>query len=570
MKEEGDKTFIWILAIVGLFTLFAIVAFLLITFIFSSAHNLKNVSYSPPSSFDCSNSSIQALWDSIFNMNSDNLSINYTTDGQNCTSFVAIKNTTDEVFLLTRVKMWFFTDVDILSASDNKMSPQGVSLFLSLLNNPNSNLTDFTPYLINRSINNSVDADNEFRRVFKISPGYWQTNLSTISYSFQNRSTQGNNSILTTGQIAMAYYYDAFIFSNASRPACTPNWQQSSTTCRSDDTYQLGYSDSNSCNVSPNSTYSNRTVNCDFDKNGIIGNRSTINDVNLDADVFINGNNTIESMNLTNSTYLVEIKEGNTTRISFNHNFSSALDLKNITIKEEQTSADFGYLIVSGINDTKSIFVDKLINSSSSVCIRDSHIDTISEISANCSADGEVLINCPGSNSSYSCSSINNTFMISGLTGSAAREIIPSVQNFPGNCTSNWQCADWGACSNSQQSRLCTDANNCNANNNTRTDVQVCAMPCTSNWQCTNWTDCTKDGTQTRSCTDLNGCNLNNVPEQGQTCTYTNTFNTTKLAIFIIIGVLVIAVGVVGWFLMSVLKKKSMIPSINEVSGNSV
>ncbi len=44
-------------------------------------------------------------------------------------------------------------------------------------------------------------------------------------------------------------------------------------------------------------------------------------------------------------------------------------------------------------------------------------------------------------------------------------------------CTENWQCSDWSACSNNQQTRTCTDLNNCGTINNKPAIIQSCTSP---------------------------------------------------------------------------------------------
>jgi len=44
-------------------------------------------------------------------------------------------------------------------------------------------------------------------------------------------------------------------------------------------------------------------------------------------------------------------------------------------------------------------------------------------------------------------------------------------------CVPNWQCNSWDVCSNSTQTRTCTDSNNCNTVNGKPTLVQSCTPP---------------------------------------------------------------------------------------------
>lgn len=48
-------------------------------------------------------------------------------------------------------------------------------------------------------------------------------------------------------------------------------------------------------------------------------------------------------------------------------------------------------------------------------------------------------------------------------------------------CTPNWQCTSWSTCSNSNQTRTCTDQNNCGNNNGKPILTQSCSLPPTCN-----------------------------------------------------------------------------------------
>lgn len=41
-------------------------------------------------------------------------------------------------------------------------------------------------------------------------------------------------------------------------------------------------------------------------------------------------------------------------------------------------------------------------------------------------------------------------------------------------CTENWQCSSWSSCTNNQQTRTCTDLNNCGTTNNKPIETQSC------------------------------------------------------------------------------------------------
>jgi len=110
-----------------------------------------------------------------------------------------------------------------------------------------------------------------------------------------------------------------------------------------------------------------------------------------------------------------------------------------------------------------------------SICIKDSEIQNISEISSNCRGTEEYFVNCDGTNQSeYTCSIINDSYKITGLKHSGVIEhgqvILPPSNPSSGggggggsgklnkvdNCTSSWKCTIWGNCLNNIKTRTCS------------------------------------------------------------------------------------------------------------------
>ena len=151
------------------------------------------------------------------------------------------------------------------------------------------------------------------------------------------------------------------------------------------------------------------------------------------------------------------------------------------------------------------------------------------------------------------------------------------------SCTSNWSCATWSACTNSKQTRICTDENSCGDNSGKPIETQSCSVFCTDSdggknysklgtvsgqyfgayndycsggsslaelycesssstnyktqfyncsngcqngacrgctpyWQCTDWSACV-NGQQTKTCTDSNNCGVaTGKPAETQSC----------------------------------------------------
>jgi len=85
-------------------------------------------------------------------------------------------------------------------------------------------------------------------------------------------------------------------------------------------------------------------------------------------------------------------------------------------------------------------------------------------------------------------------------------------------CSESWSCGSWSTCSNSQQTRSCTDANNCGTTVSKPSAQQTCQNQCQESWSCADWSAC-QNGQQTRGCTDLNNCGtVNDKPSLSQGC----------------------------------------------------
>ena len=86
-------------------------------------------------------------------------------------------------------------------------------------------------------------------------------------------------------------------------------------------------------------------------------------------------------------------------------------------------------------------------------------------------------------------------------------------------CTTNWHCNTWNTCINSQQTRICTDLNNCGVLTEKPSILQSCTAVCISNWQAGSWTTCSNNQ-QIRTVTDSNNCEtITGKPNDVQSCT---------------------------------------------------
>ena len=114
---------------------------------------------------------------------------------------------------------------------------------------------------------------------------------------------------------------------------------------------------------------------------------------------------------------------------------------------------------------------------------------------------------------------------------------LQALTGVPGTniCTPNWQCSNWSACTGLQQTRTCTDLNNCNTTNGKPLLTQISPLcspvitptptptptpnpACTPNWQCGGFGNCV-NAQQSRTCTDANNCGTTiNEPPLTQSC----------------------------------------------------
>lgn len=328
---------------------------------------------------------------------------------------------------------------------------------------------------------------------------------------------------------------------------CVPNWQAINTSCQDNERLTTWFNDTRNCGDTP---LANLTFHCDYDTNGIIGNLTSLNS-RTSLNLYINSSATNLSLNyLGRLNNKIEFRSGNNTIVEFDWNFTSPLDLDNIYIEKQGSSASRGYLLIKGIAANKKVLVDKLTNSTK-ICVRNAEISSISDLSSNCVDSGELLIDCLTILSSIPCSISGNFFQVSGLTSSAIREFVQSTTN----CTPNWNCTNFTSCTNNLKSRNCTDLNNCNSSMLTKIDTQSCISitPCTPNWNCTNWTKCSKAGNQTRNCNDRNACNstTNNRKTETQGCEPESEINLILIIIIAAIAVIIIIIILLVLYLLN-------------------
>ncbi|MFB6246541.1 MAG: hypothetical protein ABEI74_03055, partial [Candidatus Pacearchaeota archaeon] len=192
-------------------------------------------------------------------------------------------------------------------------------------------------------------------------------------------------------------------------------------------------------------------------------------------------------------------KSGNIAR--FDWNFSRILDLRSADIEVSDEDSDQGYLVINGLHVKKTVKIERVAKTDQ-VCLEDSsEVENVDDLSDGCNEDGEILVDCPGSNSGYSCNIINNGshYEVSSLRHSGVKEFLnesgedddETIFNNSGGLT-----GDFDSGNSSQNLSKCTRRN----------------------YKCTGWSNC-EGGVMTRNCLKVENCKGGvSRPETRQTC----------------------------------------------------
>jgi len=147
-------------------------------------------------------------------------------------------------------------------------------------------------------------------------------------------------------------------------------------------------------------------------------------------------------------------------RVTFDFSFDLGkwLRLNRLRVERQDNSSNIGRLFVAGLNLTnerKKISVDKLNSSSDAVCIMDTNLVSMIELSSSCTAESETLVNCDGVVvDGYSCSIQSGYLEVTGLRHSLVEEYLEVCGNNRCDVSENCNvCAsDCGSCSNNTDS----------------------------------------------------------------------------------------------------------------------
>lgn len=550
-----------------------------------SAPSLAPTTPNIPYPENCNPSTIGTAWDQIFIDTSAGITIlsNNTqeTPGPYCDFFIAYKEVGDTLSTLMGVSINETSNSNIsqflaIKLKDSTENINGLKTsYQEIINDPDGILSFILLQAFYIGTNETQlrtvpiagipEAHNQFPLIYQTSllnltQSDWTKNFNGYNeeaiFGFEREESISNGAVTTHTIVAGS------VFQNTSAEIlsfgffselCTPDWQPHNTTCDSDEKIIETLIDENFCGI-PFKNEKNQNLDCDYDKNGIIGSLSNIDLSNINLDFKINESGLNLSKTYTN-TQNIKILDGSKLKVQTSWNFATPLNLKNISIKKQPTSSDNGYLIINGIPASKTIYVDQKDNSTNSVCVKNMKINSISEIDSDCNGTSETLLPCPGSESGYICILSNNTFTISGLTNSAAEEFLEPDSG----CEPFFNCTNWGVCINNNQNRTCTDLNTCLPN---RFENQSCSIfppppSCTEKWNCTNWqpSTCPKNETQTKFCTDINNCGTIDLkPNTTQSCEYKQ--NKTWIIVILIAVLIGLILIVAAIFVIYLIKNK--------------
>lgn len=552
MEKEEKNYIILIIVILGFLFMFFIINFY-------QTQPTGKVVEKPLLPENCSNESIKTLWENIFKGSSENLTIttmydlygelyNETNNTEEledamyelfgCPIYSIYQTDGNNLRMLFGASMWFLFDMKMVIAYVGEFTPGTIE---NLTNTSDSYYTTealnsqdglvfgeefIQNYIIPRKVKNITEAQMHFESLFNISSSNWYKEYLTVIeenmtvYLFLENETMENITLfgetidpqgiyLKIGMVFQNYSLDTYMFSQVSVFG---------------DLYKQ---------------YENWT--------------SPINTSIENISVEINGSKVKMSEELElfseprSGAQKLEILENNKTIVETEINFSEEIgfDFTEIILKKQEDSSNAGYLIINGLNATKTVRADRLNNNSESVCIKDLEVNEISEISSDCNSTNESLVECPGSLGNFTCAISGTKFIITGLTHSAILEMLPPQEP----CNPHWECDDWSNYEELCGYRTCIDLNSCDNLTGKPLEYKQCPE-CVPDWDCTEWTPekCPKSEERTRTCTDLNDCGTTkNRPSLKQSCERKNNL------IWILIGVVG---GIIIIFIIIMIMKK--------------
>lgn len=511
-------------------------------------HLTPKVIENPPTPENCSNESIKKVWEFIFKGSSENLTIIYPSQQfleelknqsitpiiikeiefgkkdliiEGCPIYTAYQINGSDLKMVSGInrELLFGTSGPIIVALNGKFGPSMIEQIKNISYNSldqetsvefvwsSENYYESETYVYNREINitSTEQAKAHFESIFNLNTSGWigeegvyifYENKTAENITLFGESINIEKEFISTGYVFGDLEYDSYMYTEYSLFGVLEYLKEK---------------------------YQNWT--------------SPINTSLKNIEIKVN-NSKLELLKNYEDLQKLEINQDNQIIIESEVNFSEEIDLTKIILKKQETDSTRGYIIINGLNYTKNVTVDRLNDKSESVCIKDKDIYSIDEISPECNAIDEYILECPGNLTSIArnltCNISGNKFIITGLEHSAILEIIPP--EIP--CVQNWQCDEWSETSKSCGYRTCTDLNNCGNITGKPLEYQECPV-CIPNWKCTQFLPekCPREEKRTRTCTDINDCGTEKgKPELTQTCERKN------ILVYILITLLGIAV----------------------------
>lgn len=244
----------------------------------------------------------------------------------------------------------------------------------------------------------------------------------------------------------------------------------------------------------------------------LIGNESSINftgDVSDDKKLKIRMEDSEDEKEKAHKVKWVKLNHSDKPLLQFRFNFSKGnVLLRNLTIEKQKNDGKEGFTLVKGLDlkgKRKQVFVDRVVNSSNAVCVKDEEVSAITEVTSGCGGENETLLQCdfptygppyartgwtcPTAGSSGSggsggggegagnspeeceplfCQYIKETrqFQIYGLKHSAVMEACADADldtYLPTGCSGGTDCNDSNASINPAAAEVCNGADdNCN------------------------------------------------------------------------------------------------------------
>jgi len=462
-----------------------------------------NVIFTPTMPADCSVASIRAVWDSTFKFPGvllpwkrwpDKVIVGEETD-TTCKEFFAYKIDSTEPS-----QMWIMRGWD-----DPTKSPRKQMIFIK--GKFNQAYIDQIKVLQNFPVNNYIELDLSYPNVFdktngrparEILNGLDLQDITTARKSFNDRYkihkpfgtmlptlrfyktrplqlisdkewvfgfTNIEDEKQSQGKVSGVKYLNYYSYTE-DQCIATASEEPLQTDCQEDDTRTLYYTFENpSCAEAIRDLYPNVTEYCDYDSDGIIGEITDIDSLDLTL-----------TMDIASDPKII-IKSGTKSIVEFTKDVSNPVNFRNVYIEKQLSTDIAGYTFVKGLKTSKTIIVDK-IATSKKLCIKDAEITDLSTVSDDCSASDETIITCPTTSGSYPCTIVGNTFVVSGLTNSAVLQFPDS--NDTGGCDEDWVCTAWSNIASECGTRDCT-------------------------CDCSDSTDCSGSNLETKSCTTA-GC----------------------------------------------------------------